>query len=367
LKQSGIDDTIFFMEARNVDENLRAAWNQFVACSQASPILQSYEWGELKSCSGWQPIRIAVFDGGEIIAGASILKRKIPYLSRSIFYAPRGPILDFKDGKVFDKLLEAIVLEAEKYKAILIKIDPFVLEENKEVIQMLKSRGFIRKRKQIQPRATLHIDLTKNLEDIIASFEEKTRYNVKLSKRKGVNITEASNDEGMEIFYKMYRETGTRDRFLIHPASYYRHIKKLIIDKGFGNIFLAHYEGSPIAGVLIFTFGEKVWYMYGASKREHRNVMPNHALHWHVIKWAKEKGFKIYDLWGIPVKPSEDHPLWGVYRFKKGFNGRLTKLIGVYDKPLNSIYYHVFDKGLALWQGLRSLVTKGKISDSLGE
>ncbi len=355
------------MEVRIIEESLRGAWDQFVSRSPFSPILQSYEWGELKSRSGWEPIRIALFSGEEIIAGASVLKRKIPYISKCIFYIPRGPVVNFKDKKILQRLVEAITSEAKKQGAILIKIDPFVLEEDKEAIEILKSLGFIRKQKQIQPRATLHIDLEKSPEDILALFEEKTRYNVRLSERKGVKIEEVSSSEGLEMFYKIYSETAARDRFLIHPISYYKRVKELIIDRGFGNIFLAFYQGMPIAGLLVFTFGEKIWYMYGASAKEHRNLMPNHGLHWHVIKWAKDRGFKVYDLWGIPVKPTENHPLWGVYRFKKGFNGKLVKLIGVYDKPFNPIYYHVFDKGVAFWQGARSLVTKGKISDSLGE
>ena len=132
-------------------------------------------------------------------------------------------------------------------------------------------------------------------------------------------------------------------------------------------LFIAYHEGKPIAGVFIFCFGDRIWYMYGASSNIYRNFMPNHALHWHVIKWAKSAGYKTYDLWGIPSNPTEKHPLWGVYRFKKGFNGRLVKYVGVYDLPLQPVFYHLFDKGLNLWQNIRSLVTKGKIEDSLSE
>jgi len=107
--------------------------------------------------------------------------------------------------------------------------------------------------------------------------------------------------------------------------------------------------------------------MYGASIKEGRNVMPNHALHWHLIKWAKEKGYKVYDLWGIPSAPSEKHPLYGVYRFKKGFNGASKSWIGVYDLPFDRMTYMLFDKGVGLYQDIRSLLTKGKISDSLSE
>jgi len=362
-----LNDRIFPMEARIINEGQRDEWNDFVSASPECPILQSYEWGELKSYSGWKPIRLALFDGDNIVAAASILKRRLPYTSKSIFYLPRGPVLDFKKTDSLDILLEAVQKEAKRENAILIKIDPFVLEDDQKSIENLSSRGFARKKKQIQPRVTFLLDLTKDLPDILASFEEKTRYNVRLSEKKGVEVWDASDEGGVELFSKMYGETAQRDNFLIHPKSYYDHVKELIIDRGMGKIFVANYQGKPIASVIIFTFGHKAWYMYGASISKYRNVMPNHALHWHVIKWAREKGIKTYDLWGIPANPTEKHPLWGVYRFKKGFNGKLVKLIGVYDKPLSPLYYQLFDKGLAFLQSARSLITKGKISDSLGE
>ena len=219
----------------------------------------------------------------------------------------------------------------------------------------------------MQPRTSFHVDLTRDLPDILASFAEKTRYNIRLSQKKGVTVTDASTEKGVQTFYKIYEETAKRERFLIHPLSYYQKVRSSLIDKGYGKVFLAYYGSEPIAGIFIFSFGERVWYMYGASKSSHRNIMPNHALHWHAMTWAKKKGYKVYDLWGVPSNPTKGHPLYGVYRFKKGFNGKLVKLIGAYDLPFNKILYYFLDKGIAFWQGLRGLIKKGKIEDSLSE
>ena len=134
-----------------------------------------------------------------------------------------------------------------------------------------------------------------------------------------------------------------------------------------GGVFFARYKGQPIAAVFVFAFGGKVWYMYGASLSKYRNVMPNHALHWYVMQWAKERGYKQYDLWGVPSNPTQDHPLYGVWRFKKGFGGKLVKNIGMTDLPLNPVLYRLFDRGISLWQNARSLIKKGKIEDSLRE
>ena len=95
--------------------------------------------------------------------------------------------------------------------------------------------------------------------------------------------------------------------------------------------------------------------------------MPNNLIHWNVIEWAKERGYKEYDLWGIPANPTLNHPLWGVYKFKKGFNGVTHKFIGAYDLPFNKVQYKLFNSALNGYQNVRSLIKKGKLSDSLGE
>lgn len=351
------------MKARLITYPEGSLWNDFVANSSQCPVLQSFEWGEFKSNFGWKPIRIVV-EESVIIAGISILKREIPYTGHCIFYAPRGPIIDFSNRELMGFLLTAIEKEAEKHHAISLKIDPPILESGEPLLVTL---GFEKAGKQIQPRATIILDLDRDLNDILMSFEEKTRYNIRLAEKKGVAICEDPSEKGINLFYKMYQETALRDKFLVHPLKYYQMIREILFEKGLGSNFIAYHNNKPIAVVIVFCFGSRVWYMYGASTSEYRNLMPNHLLHWQVIQWAKEKNFKTYDLWGIPVNPVEGHPLWGVYRFKKGFRGNVVKYVGLYDFPYSPLFYHVFEHGVRWMQNIRSFITKGKIEDSLGE
>jgi len=355
------------MKARLITYPDREIWNNFVASTSESPILQSFEWGEIKSHFGWQPIRIALEEGNKIVAAVSVLKREIPYLRHCLFYAPRGPVVDFSNRELLEALLDAVEKEADKHHAIYLKIDPDVSEKEASILQTLHVLGFEKAPKQVQPRATMYLDLVPSLDEILMRFEEKTRYNVRLAEKKGVTIKEDSSAGGLDIFHGLYRQTAERDRFLIHPLSYYQKIREYLLEKGMGKNFIAYHAGKPIGAVIVFCFGSKIWYMYGASASQHRNLMPNHLLHWEIIKWAKEKGYKTYDLWGIPAVPRPGHPLWGVYRFKKGFQGQVIKNIGAYDYPYSPLFYHVLEHGLVWWQNLRSLITKGKIEDSLGE
>jgi len=295
------------------------------------------------------------------------LKRNIPFLNHSLYYAPRGPIIDYYDKELLHNLLDVVEKQADRNHALALKIDPEVGEEENAALTNLRALGFEKALKQVQPRATLILDLSQELDQIIKSFEEKTRYNIRLAEKKGVTVEEDSSEKGVGLFYDLYKQTALRDKFMIHPRIYYQRLREIIFKAGLGANFIAYYQGKPIAGVVIFLFGSKIWYMYGASASEYRNVMPNHLLHWKVINWAKQKGCKFYDLWGIPAFPKEGHPLQGVYRFKKGFKGKLIKYIGAYDFPYSPLFYHAFEHGMVWFQNLRSLVTKGKIEDSLGE
>lgn len=355
------------MELKIITYPERDRWNNFVANSPYGSILQSYEWGEFKSNFGWRPIRIVLEEGGKIVAGISILRREIPLIRHCLFYAPRGPIVDYFNKELLHNLLDVVEKEADRSHAISLKIDPEVSEDAEEALKNLKALGFEKALKQIQPRATLILDLNRDLEEILMSFEEKTRYNIRLAGKKGVKVSEDVSEKGIKIFYDLYLETSRRDSFLIHPLNYYQKLREILFNAGLGTNFIAFYQGKPIAAVVVFSFGRKVWYLYGGSASEHRNVMPNHLLHWEVIKWAKDKGYKYYDLWGIPVNPKESHPLYGIYRFKKGFRSQPVKYIGAYDFPYSSLFYHALEYGTVWWQNLRSLLTKGKIEDSLSE
>lgn len=355
------------MQVRVLTEKDRDAWNAFASTHGGSQILQSYEWGQFKSQLGWGHFILAIEDQGEIKAGISILSRKLPGINKALFYAPRGPIVDFTDKASLTALIDGICVEAALRNAIVLKIDPEIDGSDNNAADALIAAGFIKKKKQVQPRATYFIDLTRTEDDILKSFEEKTRYNIRLADKKGVKVMEESTQSGLESFYKLYKETCKRDTFLIHPMNYYVRLKNLLIERNMANIFTAKFRGIPVASIFTFRFGDRIWYMYGASANEYRNVMPNHALHWYMIKWAKEKGYRLYDMWGVPSDPKEGHPLYGVWRFKKGFNGQLKSWIGVYDLPFDKLTYNLFDKGMAFYQAARSLLTKGRIVDSLSE
>ncbi len=338
----------------------RQEWDAIA--EKSSEILQSWGWGLVKAPSGWEPLRVT-FPGG----AASVLKRKLPYVNMSFFYIPRGPVLDLSSGKDVAEFIQAMKELSKRHKAVFLRMDPEVSEDNSAVKGLLGSSGLIPAKKQIQPRSTFILDISRDLESIKASFESKFRYNIHVAEKHGVEIKMENTEDAVEKFHSIYMETASRQTFIIHPLSYYKNILREVIGRGNGAIFMAYKDSAPVAGVIIFNFGKRAWYMYGASSSAARNHMPNNLLHWEVIKWAKARGLKEYDLWGIPSRPDEKHPLWGVYRFKKGFNGELKKFIGAYDLPFNLPLYYLLDRGIYFYRDIIRFIKKGKFSDSLGE
>ncbi|HID62763.1 MAG TPA: peptidoglycan bridge formation glycyltransferase FemA/FemB family protein [Anaerolineae bacterium] len=331
-------------------------WNSFVAAAPTGHLLQSWPWGQLKAAFGWQAVRVGVEDGGRLVAGAQVLFRSLlPYLS--IAYVPKGPILDFGNQEISEALLSALHRLARQKRAILLKIEP-ELPHSPPVARQLQAWGFRPSPQTIQPRSTIHIDLRPGLDEILARMKSKTRYNVRLAERKGVLVREGTADD-LPTFYGLIELTGRRDGFAVHSREYYRTAYQLFVPPGLARLFLAAYRDEVIAGLMAFAFGQRAWYMYGASSDRERNRMPNHLLQWQAIRWARERGCLTYDLWGIPDEVGKEPEkykktvtgrqggLWGVYRFKQGFGGQVVRYVGAYDYVYRPALAWLYDKAAA--------------------
>ena len=165
-------------------------------------------------------------------------------------------------------------------------------------------------------------------------MKQKTRYNIRLAKRKGVVVRPGGVDD-LEMIYQMYAQTARRDGFVIRDERYYRSLWRIFMEAGSQALkdglkpicepLIAEVGGEPIAAVVIFRFVDKAYYMHGMSTPKHRNKMPNYLLQWEAITKAKSVGCKIYDLWGAPDNFDDNDPMWGVFRFKQGLGGRVSR------------------------------------------
>lgn len=324
-----------------ITETTLREFEDFIQSHPKGHFAQSSLWGKQKPAWTWRAVAVRGEDGA--IRGAmSMLIRKVPVLGVCMMYICRGPVCDPTDGEVFGQLLEGAKALAKEYHCYVIKIDPDVPKEEEDCRKMLESYGFRLMEKgknfeSIQPKFVFRLYLNgRTEEELLASFTQKHRYNIRLAARKGVEVR-ICGQEMVEDFTRIMVETGMRDNFVTRDAEYFSNLLKNLGEHA--RLYMAFHEGRPIAGTLAIWFGDKVWYLYGASSNEHRNLMPNYLLQWNMIQWAVEKGCRIYDFRGVSGDLSEDNPLYGLYKFKKGFNGEFTEFIGEMDLILNKPMY----------------------------
>ncbi|MBN1316198.1 MAG: peptidoglycan bridge formation glycyltransferase FemA/FemB family protein [Anaerolineales bacterium] len=322
-------------------------WNDLIRSLPNHHVLQSWEWGDFKKRYGWVPQRLVFVQGeGRVAAAAQVLARWARPAPVSVLYVPKGPVLDYSDRMLCGLVLDALAAFARKKRAIFIKIDPDVVKgtgvkeildpamEGPVVIRELETRGWRFSNDQIQFRNTVQLDLKQSEETLLAAMKQKTRYNIRLAERRGVEIRPGSTADLPSLF-DMYAETAERDQFLIRPLVYYRDAWAAFMDAGLAHAIIAESEGQTIAAIILFCFGDRVWYMYGASRNVQREKMPNHLLQWAAIRWARNQGYSIYDMWGAPNEFVESDPMWGVWRFKAGFGGEVIRHIGAWDKVIS--------------------------------
>ena len=321
-------------------------WNQFLTKQPSAHLLQTGEWGELKSAFGWKPVRLV--NGKE---GVQILFRKLPF-GFTVGYIPKFSVRS--DGFIFnEELWREVDSVCRKNRAIFLKLEPDLWNDQKPEIPALSSvEGWNLTLRtsphNIQPPRTIVVDIRGNEEEILARMKQKTRYNIRLAERKGVMIR-PWND--IDSFHKMMILTGGRDGFGVHSQAYYQGAYDLLHPNEMGELLVAEYEGKPLAALFVARHGNRAYYLYGASTDEERNRMPTYLLQWGAMKRAKAGGCEEYDLWGVPDEEqatleanfeAQHDGLWGVYRFKRGFGGELKRAVQAMDRVYNPLLYWAY-------------------------
>jgi peptidoglycan pentaglycine glycine transferase (the first glycine) len=324
---------------REIRSGTQAEWDGWLWGSPGGGhVLQSYEWGEFKRRLGWRPIRLVLERDGKVVGLGQFLAYNTAPVPGVLLYCTKGPWLPWDDEEAVRTFFEGVRAVAGREGAHTVKIEPEVLEQHEDVKALLGRIGFRKARYDLNQKTTLVVDLSLPEEELLARMRSKTRYNVRLAARKGVEVVEPDFEEAWEIFYEWMKATSARkeDYVLRRPRDYLRGVMGAMHEAGQGHLFLAKHEGTPLAGMYVFTFGDKYWYMYGASSDEKRNLKPNYLLQWEVMRWARERGLTHYDMVGVPKAEDldESSSLWGVYKFKEGFGGEIVDSLGCFDLPV---------------------------------
>ena len=332
-------------------------YESFVQNHPMGGITQSVRWHNVKNNWGHEVV-VSRGGDGEIVGGVSILVQRVPFIGTSMLYSPRGPICDPYKPDVISDLKKGIDQLAVKYKAHLYKMDPDVLSSDTRFLGIARGAGFQQITggdgfETIQARFNYRLYLEgRDEEALFANLTQKTRYNVRVARKHGVEI-KVVGEEYLDDFMRLMQTTGERDGFSVRPKAYF---KRMLDELGeHCRLYMAFFEGKAVSGAITTNYAGKTCYIYGASDNAHRNVMPNYMIQWEMIRWAVETGCTVYDFQGVSGNLGEDHPLYGLYRFKKGFNGTLDELAGEFDYVYRPVRARLVDKAIDLNESLRGL------------
>jgi lipid II:glycine glycyltransferase (peptidoglycan interpeptide bridge formation enzyme) len=329
-----------------------AEWDAFVAQHPNGSLLQTTNWARLKSRFGWHSQRVWLRRDGQLVAGAQMLIRSAALGLIRVAYLPHGPIVDWADEEQVSVLFNQLDHAVYGERAGLLKMEPLLWQSQMSQADwsaLCQREDCLSDTDTIQPPRTMIVDLKASEEEILARMKQKTRYNIRLSAKKGVTVRQGSAAD-IPLFNELIHITGARNTFGVHEPRYYQTAFELFSPDDVA-LWFAEYEDKPLAAIMVFVSGNRAAYLYGASGDEERQRMPTYAVQWAAMRWAKERGCHTYDLWGVPDHSEEEleaqfggrnDGLWGVYRFKRGFGGRLERTVGTADRVYNKMVYRLY-------------------------
>ena len=341
-----------------LEEKDKLIYKKFLESHERCNFQQSLEWGNVKT--NWKKeVILSEDENGNIQGSLCVWIRKIPIFG-NLMYAARGPVCDIHNEKVLKDLTEGAKELAKKYNAFVLRIEPDILKTDEKYREIIKKYGYKIKddskdfKDEIQPRFVFRLNLKGKTEDeVFQEFHQKTRYNIRLATKKGVVIKEAKKED-LKDFHKIMVETGERDNFIIRSLEYFEKMYDELAPNHM-KLLMAYYEEKPIAGIIPIMYGNKTWYLYGASSNSYRNLMPNYLLQWTMIKQAIQNGCEMYDFRGVSGVVDENHPQYGLYRFKKGFNAEFTEFIGEVYLPFKPFIYKMYKFAEKTFRTLRTM------------
>lgn len=324
--------------------NEKLEWNKGVEHP-----LQAWEWGEFREKTGVGVVRED---------GIQVTIHKIPYTPWNVGYAPKTKEITKEQTNILAKI-------AKENKCIFIKCEPKVEKQDERSKEReLSEMGFVEGR-PLFTRYNFVLDVTPSEEELLASFKQKTRYNIKVAQKRGVTVALDDSLTSFERYLELTEETTKRQGFYAHGRKYHEKMWKILGQDGsvrreaYSNQLSAHllvakYPPSPLASEghgqeeiittwVLFKFKDTLYYPYGASTREHREVMANNLVMWEAIKLAKQWGCKYLDMWGaLGVEPDPKDPWIGFHNFKSGYGARHVEYIGTWDYVAMPMLYKIY-------------------------
>ncbi len=329
-----------------------SAYDAWMESAPSAHLLQTTTWARLQRAAGrecWQ-ILVKRADDERVVLGALVIRYPLA-AGFSYLYAPCGPVVAESD--VTPELIEFFVGEVRKLaRTLFVRIDPRLMSGG----DVWRAAGFVKAPMHSQPEHTRILSLGAGEAELLAQMKQKTRYNIRLAEKKGLDIRAMAAPSAGEIdtFYALIEKTTERDGFSAHPKRYYHQLINALAEDNAGLLYLAYQGEAPVAGILVGLAGRQATYLHGASDYAYRQLMAPYALQWRAIRDARVAGCAAYDFWGTaPVGAGAGHPWAGVTRFKEGFGGEAREYVGTMEYPVAPFLYRAYCLAKKIKRGVK--------------
>ena len=292
-------------------------------------ILQSNAWEEFKNTYGTPAIRV-----GRVL----YTKHKIPFTSFYYAYSPRvNPFeIDFKSLEESLKKEDCIALHLDV---------PNITVDNPKFLDAKKilDEKCVRSPRDEFAKGNFFVDLTKSEEELSQNMHKKHRYNVRVAEKKGVTVRESTSDKDFEVFFKMYHETGERQKYYSRNKRYLKIIWDTFKKENIVHLLVAEHEGTSLAAWMFYIYENVLYYPYGGMDDRYKSLYASNILGWEAIKFGKKMGCTLFDMWGASEDMSKkSDPYYSFSLFKEKFGAKHVTYIDSYDFVVNEPMYKMF-------------------------
>ncbi|MDO5728452.1 MAG: peptidoglycan bridge formation glycyltransferase FemA/FemB family protein [Actinomycetaceae bacterium] len=336
------------------DSSLVQRYSEFVESSPWGTFLQAIAWSEVKDNWDSDYIYLEDDESGQIRGALSILSISNDG-EHAFLYAPRGPVCDPADIDTVRELIEEAEAVAHARNAFLLRMDPAV-EYSDDLAELYSNQDGIALRSRTvatnegekvfsNPRRNMILSIEgRSLEDIIASYPRKFRYQIRRTYKDGlatrrIQFHDEEFERALDTFYDLTVQMTERKGITHRPKDYFRRLMNAFADSA---TMLETYDetGEVLSSCIVITYNDTASYLYAASSDNKRHLQPSVQMTTEAIGLTIEKGLDHFDFGGVYGFDASD----GLYLYKSKYTGAegLHEYLGEIDVVYNAAIYRDF-------------------------
>lgn len=328
------------MEIKEIESQSELA--EFLQRTKPHTFLASWNWGEFEQKSGRKAWRLGAYayDGRTLVAAATVSKTVARRGTFLVWH--HGPAIDplfaHKTEEILKNMRDYSIALAKKEGCYFIRVSTTLANtsENQLIFQKL---GFRAAPIHLHSQLGWVLNVTASEDDLLKGMRKNTRYAIRKAEKDGVECVSSTNMADFERFWSVYMDTVTRQKFVPYSEKYLRAEFETFLKSGQALLWFGRYQGEDIATAFVVYTANSGFYHHGASTHKFPAVSASELLQWAAIKEAKKRGCVQYNFWGVVPETAQEHPWYGLSRFKRGFGGHEEEYIPAQDYVLSPLYW----------------------------